>query len=234
MKKLDIKEKLEELDVTLDAIVLGDFDVIGEYTAKRHRSPTEPLYKKAGAFYRSSYERGILIYYLIRQNHLQSMMEIGFGRGYSALCAAKAFHDAGVQGQIVTIDPVFDEKFITALGQIFPQEWFKMIKFVKGLSQNVLPQIDEKFDLIYIDGDHSYEATKQDWELCKDKYNKFLLFDDYHLPTKNDPGIRCAELIDEIDDDTKELIIMDRILFENDKKLRPEEIDYGQVLLTRK
>lgn len=233
MRNLNIKEKLEELDVTLDAIVLGDFDVIGEYTAKRNRSPNDTLYKKVGAFYRSNYERGILIYYLIKQHRLNSMLEIGFGRGYATLCAAKAFHDMGIDGTITTIDPTFDEQFLNALTKIFPPEWFKMIKFVKGASQAVLPTLTEQFDLVYIDGDHSYEATKFDWEHTKEKYKKFLLFDDYHMPSKDDAGIRCAQLIDEIDDPTKELIIMDRVIFENDKKLRPEDIDYGQVLLTR-
>ena len=88
--------------------------------------------------------------------------------------------------------------------------------------------------MIYIDGDHTYEGVKTDWELCKDKFNAFLLFDDYHLPSKDSgPGIQCAKLIDEIEDETKELIIMDRRIFVDDRGYSDEEIDYGQVLLTR-
>lgn len=233
MKKINIKNKLEEIGVALDGIIMGDFDSIGEFTAKRNRNPDDENYKRYGAFYRSNYERGILIYYLIRQFNLTSMLEIGFGRGYSTLCAARAFHDSGVQGKIVTIDPNVDENFLNALTKVFPKEWFKYIDIVKGSSAQALPQIHEKFDFVYVDGDHSYEGTKFDWENTKEKYEKFLLFDDYHLPSKDDPGIRCSKLIDEIDDPNKELIIMDRRMFLDDRSFNDEQIDYGQVLLTK-
>lgn len=234
MKTINIKQKLEEMGVTLDSITMGDFDQIGEFTAKRQRSPGDENYHRYGAFYRANYERGILIYNLIRRYNLTSMLEIGFGRGYSTLCAARAFYDAGIIGNIVTIEPNLDEKLIATLHQIFPPDWFKMIKFFHGTSADAFSKLGTvKFDLIYIDGDHSYEGTKLDWEGAKDRYNKFLLFDDYHLPTKEDPGIQCSKLIDEIDDPSKELIIMDRRMFFDDRQFGDEKIDYGQVLLTR-
>lgn len=233
MRTVDIRKKLEEMGVSLDAIVMGDFDYIGEFTAKRDRKPNDPNYKKHGAFYRSNYERGILIYYLIRQHNLTSMLEIGFGRGFATFCAAKAFHDAGIVGKIVTVEPALDDKFVNALQMVFPKELFQYIQFAKGTSQEVLPTVNESFDLVYIDGDHSYEGTKHDWEMTKDKWNKFLLFDDYHMPSKDDPGIKCSKLIDEVDDASKELIIMDRRMFFDDRRFTDEQIDYGQVLLTK-
>ena len=104
MKHINIKTKLEEMGVAVDGIIMGDFDYIGEFTAKRDRRPDDPNYKRYGAFYRANYERGILIYYLIRQFNLTSMLEIGFGRGYATFCAAEAFHDAGIGGKIVSIN----------------------------------------------------------------------------------------------------------------------------------
>lgn len=238
MKTLNIKQKLEQIGVSPDSVVMGDFDYIGEFTAKRDRKPNDPNYKKYGAFYRSNYERGILIYHLIRQYNLSSMLEIGFGRGYATFCAARAFHDAGIVGKIVTIDPALDENYLNALRQVLNPEWFKYVQFAKGLSTQALPTINENFDLVYIDGDHSYAGTKYDWEQTKDKWNKFLLFDDYHLPSKDDPGIQCSKLIDEIDEakegcQEKELIILDRRLFIDDRGLADDQINYGQVLLTK-
>lgn len=234
MRTVHIRQKLEEMGVAVDGIIMGDFDYIGEFTAKRDRKPDDPNYKKYGSFYRSNYERGILIYHLIRQYNLTSMLEIGFGRGFATFCAAKAFHDAGTGGKIVTIDPALDENYVKALQQVFPQDWFTYINFMKGRSQDVLKGVEGQFDLVYIDGDHSYGATKADWELTKDKYNKFLLFDDYHLPSKEDKGtIQCSLAIDEVDDPSKELIIMDRRMFFDDRRFTDEQIDYGQVLLTK-
>ena len=91
-----------------------------------------------------------------------------------------------------------------------------------------------QFDFVYIDGDHRYEAVKQDWELCKDRYEKLLLFDDYIPANEESPDdIQCSTLIDSIEDDSKELIIMDRRIFPDDRKMSDDEINYGQVLLTR-
>jgi len=233
MRHVNIKQKLEEIGVSLDSIMMGDFDYIGEYTAKRDRKPNDANYKKYGAYYRSNYERGILIYYLIRQFNLRSFLEVGFGRGYGTFCAARAFHDAGIEGKVLTIDPALDEKYLTALQQVFPKEWFKCIQFAKGTSQAILPQVKDHYDLVYVDGDHSYDGTKHDWEKTKDLWDKFLLFDDYHLPTKDDPGIQCSRLIDEIDDPSKELIIMDRRMFFDDRRFTDDQIDYGQVLLSK-
>lgn len=234
MKTIHIKDKLESMGVVLEGISMGDFDYIGEFTAKRQRGPNDENYNKYGAFYRANYERGILIYYLIRQFNLTSMMEIGFGRGFATFCAARAFHDAGIPGKIVTMDPQMDEKFIQALTQVFPREWFGLVQLRQGPSEQVIPQLEgEMFDLVYIDGDHSFPGVQRDWELIKDKWNKFVLFDDYHLPSKNDPGIQCNQAIDAIDDDSKELIILDRRLFFDDRRFTDEQIDYGQVLLTK-
>jgi hypothetical protein len=238
MKHIYIKDKLESMDISIDSLALGDFDYIGEYTAKRQRSPEDINYKKYGAFFRSNYERGILIYTLIRKYNLTSMLEIGFGRGYATFCAARAFYDSGIQGKIVTIDPKIDEKFLQALSTVFPKEWFSQVQFMCGTSSEVLDTIHEKFDLIYIDGDHSYEATKLDWEKTRKNSCKFTLLDEYHLKSKKDKGtIECSQAIDEFDFseyEEPELIIGDRRIFFDDRQLPDDQIDYGQVLVTNK
>jgi len=234
IKKIHIKDKLKDLGLVFEDLILGDFDNIGEFTAKKSRNPDHPLYSAAGAYFRPNYERGILIYQLIRHYEIDSFLEIGFGRGYGTFCAAMAMAHKG-SGKVVTIDPNLNKDFLEQLSRVFPADWFQRIEFRQGTSQDVLPNLDEDFDFIYIDGDHTYEGVKYDWDNTKDKYNKILLFDDYHLPSKNDGGeaIQCAHLIDQIDDKSKELIIMDRRIFFDDRQIPDEEIDYGQVLLTK-
>tara|TARA_R110002096_G_scaffold350201_1_gene543228 strand:+ start:44 stop:781 length:738 start_codon:yes stop_codon:yes gene_type:complete len=245
MKTIDIREKLKNIGMPVEELILGDFDQIGEYTAKKTRSPKSELYRTAGCFFRPNYERGLLIYSLIKKYNLKSFLEIGFGRGFVTVCAAKALQENG-GGKIVTIDPLFEDEntksHVKRLIESLPREWFSSndISFVNGFSQNILPSINENFDFVYIDGDHTYEATKKDWLNTKDKFNKFLLFDDYHLTTKKvdalagSQDIECAKAIDEIDDFEKELIIMDRRIFFDDRRIPDEEIDYGQVLIEKK
>jgi SAM-dependent methyltransferase len=232
MKISHIKDKLNELGFPIESLSLGDFDAIGEFTAKKTRSPDSDLYRKVGCFYRPNYERGLLIYSLIRKYKVSSYLEVGFGRGYSAFCAAKAFEDEGLDGRVTSIDPNFDMNHLQNLSKVFPDVWTKRISFIQDKSENALLSL-QNFDMIYIDGDHTYEGVKKDWELCKDKWNKVVLFDDYHMPTKSQKDIECAKLIDEIEDSTKELVIMDRRIFLDDRGLTDEEIDYGQVVMTK-
>jgi predicted O-methyltransferase YrrM len=234
MKKILITDKLEEIDFSLDYIKLGDFDYIGEYTAKKNRNPESDLYKTAGCFFRPNYERGILLYSLVSTFEIESYLEIGFGRGYSAFCVAKAMCDKGIDGKIVTIDPGLDKDFLSNLSKVFPGEWFDKIQFVKGTSQEGMRDIKEKFDMVYIDGDHRYDAVKLDWDMTKKLYNKFLIFDDYHLPTKEQKDMEVSKVVDNIKDKSKELIITDRRIFFDDRGYSDDDIDYGQVILTNK
>ena len=232
MKEIHIKDKLEEIGMPIEDITLGDFDVIGHYTAYKNRPTNSELYKEVGCFFRPNYERGILIYSLIKKYKLKSYLEIGYGRGFSSMCAAKAFAELG-EGKIVSVDPIFNEDEIKRISSVFGRDYIKPCSFVHTTSQEYLPSLEEDFDLVYIDGDHRYDAVKHDWEHTKDRFSRFLLFDDYHKDQKQ-AEIECSKLIDEIEDDSKELIIMDRRIFMDDRGLSDDEINYGQVLLTKK
>ena len=234
IKKINIRDKLVEIGTPVEDLSLGNFDFIGEYTAKKTRAQNSENWRKTGAFFRPNYERGILIYSLIKKYNIENFLEIGFGRGYGALCAAMALSENG-GGTVTTVDPQINFDHIRNLKSLFPPEWFEQISFIEATCRTFFPNLEEenKYDFIYIDGDHTYEGVKHDWENTKDRYNKFLLFDDYHLPTKNEESdIECAHLIDQIENKSKELIIMDRRIFIDDRGMTDDQIDYGQVLLT--
>src|SRR4030067_1117921 len=135
MERILIKDKLQRIEYPFDQISLGDFDYIGEFTAKKTRGKEDPLFRSVGAFFRPNYERGILAYALIKRFEIRSVFEIGFGRGYFAFCAAKAMCDMGFDdGQVVSVDPNIDEKHVQNLAQVFPREWFCKLNVQKLLS----------------------------------------------------------------------------------------------------
>ena len=231
MKTVIIHEKLVELGVDLKDIQLGDFDQIGEYCAKRTRSPGSELYNKVGCYYRANYERGIVAYFLVKKYKLTSVLELGFGRGYFSMCCAKAMNDAGIDGLITSVDVNFDENHLKLLNQSFPNECNR-IKLIKGPSHAVVPTLNEKYDLIFVDGDHTYNGVYTDWMNTKDKFKKFILFDDYNFVVSKE--IACKTVIDEHVHGNKELILMDRKIFFDDRSVMTGApvTDGGQVLLT--
>lgn len=58
------------------------------------------------------------------------------------------------------------------------------IEMKTGDSKDILPTINEQFDIIYIDGDHTYQGVKSDLELAwgKVKPGGLLLMDDVFHP----------------------------------------------------
>lgn len=232
MKTTHIRQKLIDLGRPVESFVLGDFDALGEFTAKKSRDRSSSLYRSTGCFYRPNYERGLLINALIKHYHVRSYLEVGFGRGYSAYSAAMALEEMGGSGRVTSIDVKFDRTHLNNLQTALPSQWSERIDLIEGKSVDVVPRLAD-FDMIYIDGDHTYNGIKADWEVCRDKWKSVVLFDDYHLPTKVMKDIECSRLIDEINDDTKELIVMDRRIFLDDRGYTDDQIDYGQVVMTR-
>lgn len=234
-KIVNIKAKLEEIGMPLESLSLGEFDYIAEPTAKKMRDPGSELWRKVGAFFKPNLERGLLIYSLIRKYNLTSYLEVGFGRGYSAICAAKAMADNGGEGQVMVIEPVLDDNHMNMLAQIFPPEWMNRIQIAKGKSSDILPKLQDKYDFVYVDGDHTAPAVRSDWEGVKNVFSCFCLLDDWLMDKGTDPMIQVHEALEEVEQPEgtrSELIVMDRRIFFDDRGWPDDKIKYGQLLLT--
>ena len=77
------------------------------------------------------------------------------------------------------------------------------IKLIKGYSFNVLPHFsDHTFDVMYIDGDHSYEGVKRDLRIAlkKVKPGGFICGHDYEInfnKTQNNYDFGVKRAVDE-------------------------------------
>lgn len=69
---------------------------------------------------------------------------------------------------------------------------------------------EKKFDLIFIDGGHSFQTVANDWYYCKQMMHEksIVLFDDYYL---NENNFGCNLTIDSIDRSTYKVEFLDPI-----------------------
>ena len=81
----------------------------------------------------------------------KKVLEIGTYTGYSALCIAEGLHP---KGTIHTIDK--NEELCSLQEKYFEKSGFKnQIQQYVGNALEIIPTIDEKFDLVFIDADKS-------------------------------------------------------------------------------
>jgi len=96
-------------------------------------------------------------------------LEIGMAIGYSVVHLARGM---GEQGRVVTIDPS-DEMISAATGYLRRAGLFDQVEIKRGKALEVMPQIDETFDLLFIDA-------------VKEEYSRYL---DLGLPRLRVGGV---------------------------------------------
>ena len=101
------------------------------------------------------------------------ILEIGTFTGYSTICLAKGLADDGI---IYTLDineelePLFSKYF--ALSGLD-----KKIKFIAGNALKTIPEIDEQFDIVFIDADKMNYINYYDLIIDKVKPGGYILTD---------------------------------------------------------
>jgi hypothetical protein len=105
------------------------------------------------------YAHGRVVYSTLRKfiadnpQDFYTILETGTARGFSALCMAKALHDAGVKGSITTYD----------------------IIFIAGDTKTTLKR--SEVDFAFLDGGHTYEDVCHEFSRLVNP--KVVVFDDY-------------------------------------------------------
>ena len=163
---------------------------------------------------RPDLERGMLLYYLCKKLKVKRALDIGTAGFFSARAMAKH----GCQVDTIDIE-----------GEKDPNDGWDNINFIKTDSKSFLPYAitqEFKYDLIFVDGDHSYEGVKSDLHYAK-MLSKVIVAHDYG--NLDDPTRAIDEELADFD-----LILEDRMWvgapYENGYDKSGTKIDYGVVV----
>ncbi|MBA2611402.1 MAG: class I SAM-dependent methyltransferase [Bacteroidetes bacterium] len=113
----------------------------------------------------SGHIQGRLLSFLSKLKQPQFILEIGTYTGYSALCLAEGLKE---NGKLTTIDPNeetnhFAQKFIDR------SAFNDKIEVITGQANTIIPTLNKKFDLVFIDADKRNYALY--FDLVIDKVN---------------------------------------------------------------
>ena len=138
----------------------------------------------------------------------KNILEIGTYTGYSALCLAEGMKN---DGSLITID--INEELEGFVLDFFNQSSYKnQLKQLIGNAVEIIPQLDQKFDLVFIDADKRNYVNY--FNLIIDKMNKggIILSDNVLWSGK------VVEELNPKDIDTKELLEYNSLL-NNDSRI---------------
>jgi predicted O-methyltransferase YrrM len=114
----------------------------------------------------SGHFQGRILSMISKLVHPKNILEIGTYTGYSALCMAEGMQENGV---IHTIDK--NEELFSFQKKYFDKSDYKgQIKQYIGNALDIIPTIDAKFDLVFIDADKSNYSNY--FHAIIDKMNK--------------------------------------------------------------
>jgi predicted O-methyltransferase YrrM len=121
-----------------------------------------------------SLEEAILLYDLAKNTKDNCIVEVGSYRGRSTVALGLGSLD-GYQVPVFAIEP--HEEFMGILGGVFgPQDrgafykamidtsCYLIVRLINLTSDRVAPTWNQKIGLLWIDGDHSYEGVKRDFD----------------------------------------------------------------------
>mgnify|MGYP003632246198 CR=1 FL=1 len=103
-----------------------------------------------------------------------NILEIGFNRGNSALMWLE-----NSNASLTSLDITDKPKSVSYLESTYKDRFtFRNMDSGQILAYKLL--MTEPFDLVFIDGDHSYQAVKLDAENSIELNTKYIVFDDYN------------------------------------------------------
>lgn len=168
---------------------------------------------------------GFLLYGLVRNVRAEKVLVVGSQKGYVPAVMALACKDEG-NGKVVFVDASYDfreedkERSGKSWGGLgiwdkLPDDFWEPLGIEDFIELNVMTteeycgMSEDLFDVIFIDGDHSYEGVKKDYELLwpKLKQGGLMIFHDILVDRETEWG-KCGvkQFWDELD--KKEFLVI--------------------------
>jgi len=144
----------------------------------------------------SGHFQGRVLSMLMKMIRPTNILEIGTYTGYSALCMAEGLSDSG---KLITID--INAELEDLVRNYFNQsEYSSKLNYIIGDAKNIIPTLNEKFDVVFIDADKENYALYYDLIFDKLNIGGYMIADNVLWS-----GKVVAENI-KIDKDTKALL----------------------------
>ena len=117
--------------------------------------------------------QGRLLSLLSKMKQPHKILEIGTFTGYATLCLAEGLTS---DGQIITIDK--NDEFQSIQNKYFEQsDYRKQITQITGNARKVIPDLKDRFDLVFLDADKRYYPHYYEMLLSKINRGGLLLAD---------------------------------------------------------
>ncbi|MCF6359373.1 MAG: O-methyltransferase [Cyclobacteriaceae bacterium] len=156
----------------------------------------------------SGHLQGRVLSMLSKMISPKCILEIGTYTGYSALCLAEGLHK---DGKLITIDN--NEELKDRVDAYLAESEFKsQIDFKLGAALDIIPQLTESFDLIFIDADKTNYLNYYNLVIDKLKPGAFIIADNVLWSGK------VVEPLADDDTDTESLLEFNKIV-QSDKRV---------------
>src|SRR5690554_1902 len=155
-----------ELDKYIEAHTESENDLLLKINRETHSEVLKPRML-------SGHLQGRVLSMLSQMIQPENILEIGTYTGYSALCMAEGLKK---NGKIITID-VNEELANRVKGYIQSSEFSNQIELKIGKALDIIPTLDKKWDMVFIDADKSNYLNY--YKLCLDQVREggYLLID---------------------------------------------------------